>query len=66
MIHYRIGWDEHEDLWIQAAITLDMAERMMAFRDIAAMTRRTEAQVRYRATELRNAARSAAGLRRAA
>lgn len=48
-----IGWAEHEDLWLEAANTLDRLERHSALRDIAAMTGRKYEYVLARAARMR-------------
>lgn len=48
-----VGWAEHEILWVKAAIKLPRDERSEAFRDIAAMTTRTELAVREKAKAIR-------------
>lgn len=48
-----IGFEQHEDLWIKAAIELDCAARMRAFNDIASLTGRTVFQVQDRASRIR-------------
>ena len=41
----RVGWAEHELLWIDAAMTLPRGERFRAFEDIASLTGRTVANI---------------------
>lgn len=48
-----VGWAEHEDLWLEAANTLNRRERLMALRDIAALTGRAHASVLSRASRMR-------------
>jgi hypothetical protein len=52
----RIGFAEHECLWIKAAMELPRRERLAAFNDIADMTGRSTAQIRSKAYALYNQA----------
>jgi hypothetical protein len=55
-----VGWAHHELIWVEAALTLDLAERRKAFHDIAALTTRSVDQVRGKARQLRDQKRRAA------
>lgn len=45
-----IGWAPHEILWLEAALTLRMTERMPAYQDIAEMTGRSVRAIQAKAT----------------
>lgn len=51
----RVGWLEHEILWLEAAISLPFFQRQEAYREIAELTGRPETAVRYRAGQLKAA-----------
>jgi hypothetical protein len=48
-----VGWAEHEDLWLEAANTLDRHERRAALKDIAEVTGRSYVRVSDRANRMR-------------
>jgi hypothetical protein len=48
-----VGWAAHEDLWLEAANTLDRRERLQALHDIAALTGRAHTSVLARAARMR-------------
>ena len=45
----RMGWKRHEEIWLEAAMQLDVKEREAAFRDIAELTKRPYSTVRSKA-----------------
>lgn len=49
----RVAWADHEIIWIKAALKLDRWDRPAAYQDIAAMSGRTEFQVKRKAREVR-------------
>jgi len=55
----RIGWSEHELLWVEAANTLERPLLYAALRDIADMTGRSYAAVLAKAKYMRYAAKEA-------
>lgn len=50
-------WGPHELVWVEAALSLTVAGRVAAFRDIAAMTGRTLVAVEARAHLVKKATR---------
>jgi hypothetical protein len=51
----RVAWAAHELLWIEAALSLDVRDRMAAFTDIAELTGRPRETVQRMAANLRSA-----------
>ena len=50
-----IGWQEHELVWLEAALSLDRDEHTAAFKDIANRTGRTLAAVQSKGYQLQAA-----------
>lgn len=50
----RVAWAKHEMEWLRAALTLPLAQRMVAFHDISDLTGRSFRQVQNQGTRLRS------------
>lgn len=48
----RVGWSQHELLWVKAALSMDVPDRAEAFQQIALMTKRPLDSVRKQARKI--------------
>lgn len=58
-----VGWAVHEEIWVEAALTLPKNMRTAAYQDIADMTGRSLGCVRFKAGNLASEQRLEAALR---
>ena len=56
----QVGWAEHEEIWLKAAMSLDIGERGAAYKDIADMTGRTIQAVHAKVSAIHRERRSTA------